>query len=414
MSDGRLLLLMSVETYRASDFLAAARKLSLDVVVGTERTLAFAKDTPAHYLTLPFHDADLAVAKARAFAARTPLGAVLAVDDDAVVVAAAIADALGLKGSSRRAAGRTRDKVELRRALRDAGLRCPRFWAYGSLEEVRRGAVREVTYPCVLKPRSLSASRGVIRADDAEELALAAARVFRLLDGEDASRRAASGAAGVIVEEYLPGDELALEGLLADGKLTVLALFDKPDPLEGPYFEETLYVTPSRKSDAEQKAVAACVRDAAAALGLSEGPVHAEVRLSGGKATLVELAARTIGGLCGRTLRFGTGMTLEEVVLRHAAGMPVLHVERERRAAGVMMLPIPKAGLLARVDGVDEALRVPGIEDVTITALRGRPLVPLPEGRHYLGFAFARAADPVAVEAALREAHRRLAFTIEG
>lgn len=413
MSDGRLLLLMSLETYRASDFLAAAEKLALDVVVGTEKALAFSKGSEGLYLSLPFHDNERAVARARAYAERYPLRAVVVVDDEAVVVGAAIASALGLPGNPIAAAGRTRDKAEARRALAAAGLAHPRFWTFTSARELAERA-EELAYPCVLKPRALSASRGVIRADDPDEARSAAQRIFALLEEDDAARRTGASAKGVIVEAYLPGDELAVEALLDDGKLEVLALFDKPDPLEGPYFEETLYVTPSRRSADEQRAVTTCVRQAAEALGLIDGPVHAEVRLHEGKATLVEVAARTIGGLCGRTLRFGTGMSLEEVVLRHAAGMSLLHAERERRAAGVMMLPIPRAGVLARVDGLEEARRIPGVEAVTITAPLGRPVVPLPEGRHYLGFAFARSDAPAQVEAALRAAHQHLRFVIEG
>lgn len=412
MKQGRLLLLMSVETYRASDFLAAARKLSLTVVVGTKKPLAFAKGSDGLYLSLPFDDTKRAIARVSAFAAEHPLRGVVVVDDEAVVVGAALSEALQLPGNTLVAAARTRDKAEMRKALADAGQPGPRFWTFDSVEDLREAAP-SLSYPCVLKPRALSASRGVIRADDEAELLAAGERVFRLLADDEASRRPRVPSKGILVEEYLPGEELALEGLLAGGRLQVLALFDKPDPLVGPYFEETLYVTPSRRSDDEQRAVTDCVRKAAAALGLSDGPVHAEVRLHEGKATLVEVAARTIGGLCGRTLRFGTGMTLEEVVLRHAAGLPLLHLERERRAAGVMMLPIPAAGVLASVDGLEEARAVPGVEDVTITAPLGRAVVPLPEGRHYLGFAFARADDPTAVEAALREAHRQLRFTIE-
>jgi biotin carboxylase len=276
-----------------------------------------------------------------------------------------------------------------------------------------------VTYPCVLTPTVLSASRGVIRADDPAGFVSAFGRIAAILR-EDDVRELGEGADEILVEGFVPGVEVALEGLLVAGTLELLALFDKPDPLDGPYFEETLYVTPSRLPAATQAAVLARTAEAARALGLHEGPVHAELRIdvagggaAGGQVWLVELAARSIGGLCSRTLRFGTGLTLEEIILRHALGSPIASLTREHTAAGVMMLPIPRAGVYAGVEGVAAAEAVPGIVEVTITAHPGQALVPLPEGARYLGFVFARAAEPAAVEAALREAHRRLAFRIE-
>jgi L-amino acid ligase C-terminal domain 2 len=127
---------------------------------------------------------------------------------------------------------------------------------------------------------------------------------------------------------------------------------------------------------------------------------------------MLEIAARSIGGLCGRTLRFGTGLSLEELILRRALGRPVESLERERAAAGVMMIPIPRGGVLEEVRGLDEARAVPDIEDVTISLHKGQDVVPLPEGSRYLGFIFSRAADPARAEAALREAHRHLHFVI--
>jgi biotin carboxylase len=270
----------------------------------------------------------------------------------------------------------------------------------------------EIEYPCVLKPLSLSASRGVIRANDAREFVAAFRRISAILEMIDVSlpdeaRRA------LLVEEFIPGVEVALEGLLVGGTLHVLAIFDKPDPLDGPFFEETIYVTPSRLPDATQARIAAVSRDACSALGLTEGPVHAELRLNERGPFVLEVAARSIGGLCSRTLTFGTGLSLEEVILCHALGRPLASLERERRAAGVMMIPIPRAGRLAAVHGTDEAAAIDGIEEVTITMHPGQDVVPLPEGWQYLGFIFARAETPAAVEHALRRAHGRLHFTIE-
>jgi biotin carboxylase len=264
----------------------------------------------------------------------------------------------------------------------------------------------------VLKPLALSASRGVIRADDPGEFVAAFRRIAAILESVEMSLPE-EARRGLLAEEFIPGREVALEGLLVGGTLHVLALFDKPDPLDGPFFEETIYVTPSRLDEPAQVRIAATTREACAALGLTEGPIHAELRLNERGPFVLEIAARSIGGLCSRTLTFGTGLSLEELILCHALGRPLESLERERRAAGVMMIPIPRAGRLVAVRGVDEARAVPDVEDVAITMHPGQDVVPLPEGWQYLGFIFARAATPAAVEQALRLAHARLHFVIE-
>jgi biotin carboxylase len=270
-----------------------------------------------------------------------------------------------------------------------------------------------VSFPCVVKPTSLSASRGVIRANDPEEFVAAHARLRAILESADV---VAGESDRYIVERYVPGVEFAIEGLIVNGGLHILAIFDKPDPLEGPFFEETIYVTPSRADPAVQNSLIDATGRAASALGLSTGPVHAELRYNGEGPWLIELAARPIGGKCGRVLRFGeTGeRTLEDVVVAHAAGTLNEVPGRESRAAGVMMIPIPSAGALERVGGVDAARRVPGVDEVLITAHRGQELVPLPEGSRYLGFIFARADTPELAEAALRRAHGELEIEVRG
>jgi biotin carboxylase len=286
----------------------------------------------------------------------------------------------------------------------------PRFQLVELSDDPARAA-RKVEYPCVLKPLMLSASRGVIRANDPREFVTAFERIAAILAEPDAAPPDGARRA-LLVEEFVPGREIALEGLLVGGSLHVLAVFDKPDPLDGPFFEETIYVTPSRLPAATQTRAAAVTRDACSALGLTEGPIHAELRVNERGPFVLEVAARSIGGLCARTLTFGTGLSLEDLILCHALGRPLESLERERRAAGVMMIPIPRAGCLVSVSGVEEARAVGAVEDVVITMHPGQEVIPLPEGWQYLGFIFARAETPAAVEGALREAHARLRFDI--
>jgi len=407
----RLLLLIPTSTYRTEDFVEAARRLDVDLVVASERDNAFAAEAPDHLLRLPFDDPGAAAARVSEYARARPIDAVVPVDDLTTVSGAAIAAALGLRANPIGAVQATRDKLEMRERLARAGVRAPDFADFALTADPREAA-RAVAYPCVLKPLVLSASRGVIRADDPAQFVAAWARIAAILAEPDV-QALGPGARRILVERFVPGVEVALEGLLDRGFLSTLALFDKPDPLDGPFFEETIYVTPSRLPAAAHAAVVECAARAARALGLDDGPVHAELRLdAAGVAWLIEIAARSIGGLCSRTLSFGTGMSLEEIILRHALDLPIASLERERRAAGVMMIPIPGGGVLRAVDGLDDARAVPGIEAVTISIPVGQAVVPLPEGARYLGFIFSRAAEPGAAEAALREAHARLRFSI--
>jgi biotin carboxylase len=410
----RLLLLIPTTTYRTEDFVEAARALDVDLVIASDRPNVMSGEFPDHLLTLPFGDPAAAAREMRGYAARRPLDAVVPVDDATTVVASAVGEALGLRVNPLAAAQATRNKRVMRDLLARAGVPSPAYTVV-RVDEDPVGAARRATYPCVLKPLVLSASRGVIRADDEAAFVVAFARIRAILREPDVAE-IGEGTDAILVEGFVPGAEVGLEGLLESGALRTLALFDKPDPLEGPFFEETIYVTPSRLPEATQAAVSEATARAARALGLSDGAVHAEVRLrpvaGGVEPVVLEIAARSIGGLCGRTLRFGTGMSLEEIILRRALGREVASFARERAAAAVMMIPIPRGGVLEEVHGLDEARAVRHIEDVTISLHKGQEVVPLPEGSRYLGFIFSRAATPAEAEAALREAHRHLRFVI--
>lgn len=389
----------------------AARRIGADLTVASERPSTLEAANPAGLLTLDFQNPARAAEAVRAFSADHPIQGAVGVDDDTAIVAAAIAERLKLKGNPVHAAEAARDKHAQRRRLAEAGVPIPKF-ALHALSEDPHQVARSIAYPCVLKPLRLSASRGVIRADGPDGFVKAHARLEAILAAPDA---AACGepARQYLVEEFIPGYEVALEGLLVNRRLHVLALFDKPDPLDGPFFEETIYVTPSTVPEGLQAAITQCAERAVRALGITEGPVHAELRYNENGPWLIELAARPIGGRCSAVLRFGNQKnSLEEIILRHALDMPIPSLARERQAAGVMMIPIPGAGALQEVRGVAEAKAVPLIEDVQITAHPGERLVPFPEGSRYPGFIFARGETPGAVEAALRAAHGRLEFVL--
>jgi biotin carboxylase len=351
-------------------------------------------------------DAEGALATILQVARRMPFAGVIGTDDATIELAARVARQLGLPHNPPTAVRNARRKDVARACLAAAGIAVPGY----RLLDLRRSLAAQIegiSFPCVVKPLALSASRGVIRADDGPGLLRACARVDRILhEVPDEYERS-----HVVVEDFIPGFEVAAEGILVEGRLTLLAVFDKPDPLDGPFFEETYYVTPSSLGSEVQAALRAQIQDACRAYGLREGPVHAECRINELGVWILEVAARTIGGLCGRLLRFGTGYGLEDLVLAHALG-EAIRPDPQRGAAGVLMIPVPRAGVLRRVEGLGAARRVPHVEEIVIQVREGYELVPWPEGFSYLGFVFARAPTPREAETALRRAHACLNIVV--
>ena len=423
----RLLLLATTTGYQTQAFAEAAPGLGLEVVLGTDRCHVLEDPWQDAALPLRFEDPAHAADEICHYAREHPIQAVAAVGDKPTVTAAVACRALGIPWHSPQGAEACHNKFLARQRFEEAGLNVPAYACYSCREgppPADGGSVSCVPFPCVLKPVSLAASRGVIRADNPEQFAAAFHRIAALLASPEIQVKKEAETEQILVEEFVPGSEFAVEGLMWQGRLRVLAIFDKPDPLEGPYFEETIYVTPSRLPVSEQAALTGCLERAVRALGLFHGPVHAEFRLNDRGPWVLDVAARPIGGLCSRALRFGSGMSLEELVIlnalgrrnalsqRNARGELLDGIARESAAAGVMMIPIPGAGVFEGVEGVEDALRVPGVEEVHVTAKLHQKLVPWPEGASYPGFLFARASSPAAVEEALREAHRRLRFRI--
>jgi len=402
----RLLLLLPTASYRNDDFLAAGRALGVDIVTAADycHQLAPGWGLPP-LLGLQFDHPQQAM-ETIVGALAAPPDAVLAVDDSGLELAAMLREKWHLPGNPVAAVALTRDKLAFRRLLAANGLNCPAFHSLPNSADPAE-LLPQLRLPVVVKARRLSASRGVIRADSAQEFLQAVKRVRRIQARADRD----SAALGIVVEGFIPGAEYALEGLLEDGRLQVLALFDKPDPLDGPYFEETLYVTPSRLPRETQDQIRDTVARACAVAGLTEGPVHAEMRVNEAGVWLLEVAARSIGGLCGRMLRHALGTSLEEIILRHALRLPP-PPRATGEAAGVMMIPIPCRGIYQGVDNVDAALTLPRIVDIQITAVPGQIITPPPEGASYLGFIFSRSATPQQAEAALRHAHALLSFDI--
>ena len=407
--------------YQTRSFEAAARKLGVELVYVTDRCHELDDPWGDHAIAARFVNSEEAAATAMQSLRGQPLAAILALGDAPAVAASYAARGLGLRSNHPAAVEACHNKLRMREVFRDAGLFNPptSLWFRTiPLSPEPEPSLLAIQYPCVLKPLSLSASQGVMRANNREEFREAARRLARLLERPDLQMKSASPAREALVEEYIPGVEVAVEAILLDGELKILAIFDKPDPLEGPYFEETIYVTPSRLSAAQQSAIVRTATQSIRALGLSRGPVHAEFRINGRGVWPIEVAPRPIGGMCAASLSFispqnTASIGLEELILRDAIGEDISIWQRESADSAVMMIPVPASGILEKVEGIDEALRVPDVTHVQITARLHDAIVAWPEGSSYLGFIFAKAESPAAAEQALRDAHSKLQFQIQ-
>jgi len=416
----RLMLLTTTAGYQTRAFVEAAEKLKLAVVFGTDRCHVLDDPWQDGALALKFENPEESAAKVVEHARSRPVHAIVALGDCTPPTAARAAAALELPYHPPETSDICRDKYRSRKHLADCGLRVPRFARFpigADPAGILKQKTPAIRFPCVLKPLTLSASRGVIRADTAQEFMSAFKRIRSLLRSPDVRVTRQKTINFLQVEEYIEGTEIAVEGVVERGRLKVLAIFDKPDPLVGPYFEESIYVTPSRLAVGTQAAAVETLRRAVKALGLYHGPLHAELRIGNGGPWILEVAARCIGGLCSRALRFrmpckDKEISLEELIIRLALGEDIGEIQQENAASGVMMIPVPGAGILQRVEGTDDARAVPGIEEIIITARPGEKLVPLPEGSSYPGFIFARGPSPEFVEQALRSAHQKLRFAL--
>ena len=390
----RVLLVAAKTGYQVREFYGAAQRLGIDLVLATDRCHILENPWGDDATPVPFDTPSDAIA---ALAARGPFDGILAVGDQPAFVAATIAEHLGLGFHASEAARTASDKFLTRERFGRAKLNVPEYRLLQPAE-----FAPPLPFPCVLKPLHLSASRGVIRANSTSEFDAALARV----------RKIAGDQKPILAEEFIPGREFALEGIVTQGRLQILALFDKPDPLDGPFFEETIYITPSREPAEVRQAIAATCQTAVTALGLTYGPVHAEMRVNPHGVWMLEAAPRPIGGLCSRVLPFDPGLTLEDLLLRHALGQDVSAIQLAPGAHGVMMIPIPRSGIFSGVSGVEKARQTDDITAVEITAKEGQRMDPLPEGASYLGFLFAHAFSSAAVEQALRQAHAALEIHI--
>ena len=406
MVNPRLLLLIPNGSYRTQDFIKTAKRLDVFVTVGSNHKPVLQKQTRNQTLIVDFSNNGNAVKQIVEFNQANEIHAIIGVDEITTFIAAKASAHLGLKHNPPETIDIAHDKFKMRCALRGTELSSPDFHLVTPDADIALAAQSQ-NYPCVLKPTNLSASRGVIRANTPHSF-IEAIKYIRQIN----QRWHGTNDQPVLVETYITGVEVALEGLLENGKLRCLALFDKPGMSDGPFFEESMFVTPSRLDSSIQDECLNTVQYAAQTIGLCEGPLHAELRIYDNKPWLIELAARSIGGLCSRSLQFPEDTTLEEIIVRHALDLPVEAIQRESLASGVMMIPIPARGRLLGVSGVDRARKVEGIQDIRMGIVIGQELIPPPEGDRYLGFIFARSEKPCLVEQALNKAHSHLDIEI--
>jgi biotin carboxylase len=397
-------------------FSVAASRMGVEIVYATDRCDQLEDPWRDQAIAVRFHEEWRSADTLLKALETRPVQGIIAVGDRPTVLAAHVARLLNLAGHPADAALLARDKRLMRQRLESAGISVPFSMTVPAAADPAT-LISRVAFPCVIKPTVLSGSRGVMRADDALSFATAFARLARLLASPEVRELHDSESDVIQIERYIPGDEYAVEGVMEQGQLRTLAIFDKPDPLEGPFFEETIYVTPSRAPMPVQQRISQTIAASVRALGLYHGPIHAECRVNDNGVHVIEVAARPIGGLCAEALKFvkdeGPRVGFEELLLRHAMGESLAGWTREPEASAVMMIPIPKGGVYRKVEGLEAARAIPGIDNVQITAKPDQKLVPLPEGSSYLGFIFAHGATAKEAERAVRDAHARLSFRID-
>lgn len=403
----RCLLVAPKHSYRIAAYTRAARDIGVQLIIASDGEHSLVQEL-ANGIHIDFELTAQALQKITRYAAENPIHAVLPSDDRSVPLCAQIAQQLALPYNSTKTASHTRRKDLSRALLRQAGLNIPAHQRI-PVAALLGGELPEIPLPWVLKPLSLSASSGVIRVDRAEQLIPACRQILPLIEALPDREESAE----LLLEHYIEGEEVAVEALMSKEGLRILSIFDKPDPLCGPYFEETLYVTPSRHSTKRQQNIIRQLQSAVAALGIETGPVHAEFRLDAeDQAWVLEIATRSIGGDCARTLEFIHGHSLESMIIANALDLSLSEPGEAATAAGVMMIPTPKAGILRRVEGIMAAQAVAGIESVELAVREGHELQTLPQASSYLGFIFARGDNPALVEQALRESHRHLNIVV--
>lgn len=412
MDDSAVILIIPSASYRTSAFINAVEKLDLKVLVISDKSQVFSGKYPDNLLIMNFHHWNDRLDEISQWSERNGLKAVIGVDEESIVLAANLSKFLKVEHNSVESVLLTKDKYLMRIELKKAEVNSPWFKRF-SIHDSTNKIINEISLPCVIKPTFLSASRGVIRVNTIKELANGIKTINELFSLEEIRERGGEKSDWILVEEYIPGKEVAIEGIVSEGKLKVLALFDKPEPLEGPTFEETIIVTPSALSEKNQLSLFETAQNAVKALGIVMGPVHVEVRINSSGNYILECASRSIGGLCSKVLEFQGGMSLEELILRSYLGRNVEKSKLTGFARGVMMMPTEKMGILKEMRGVEDALNVKGVTDLQITVKPGEKLEPLPKGDRYLGFIFAEDKDQELVIKALKKAWLKIEVFLE-
>lgn len=400
---GFLLLIAPAKSYRISPYLKAALALNLKTLIVSNSRYSLVSEI-AQGVTVDFNNQKQAEGIIFESIRGLDIKCVLATDDSCVSLSNQIAKKLNLAHNQSSATLLTQRKDLARKAAQIFGCNTPNYQVL-ELQHFKQYSSL-VNYPVVVKPLSLSASKGVIRANNEHQFAAACKTIEVILDRSNVFGYERNH---ILVEGYLDGPEFAIDGILINGSFHLLAIFDKPEPLIGPYFEETYYLTPSQLAHVEQLALIEEVSRCCEAYGLTQGPIHAEARITENGIFLIELAARTIGGQCGQLIEFSLQQKLEEIVIQGLCGEKP-NLPKSRLCAGVLMIPVKKSGILKRVEGLTAAMQINFVVDIEIHIQVGYALIPLPEGSSYLGFIFAQAPTFEETFDALKKAHQMLNF----
>ncbi len=379
----KLLLVIPENSYKSNDFVVAAEKLGIDFLIITDSEQVSSKFSDT--VIINKFDAELNKNNLKKLKDVTH---VLPVDHSALKFSGYLVDLLEVKGNKLESINLSMNKYESRKIFNSLLDIKVNNEIIKNIDDVNTFINKNGT--SVLKPIYGTASKSVLKINNVEKNKEQIEKLMQDCFDQD-----------LVIEEYIDGKEYALEGTIINSELKKIVIFDKPVEYKHPYFEESIYITPSELSSEAEKRVVSIVDKACKKIGLEDGPVHVEFKINENQIFIIEINPRMIGGLCSRCLSFGLfKVSLEEIILHAFMNNELKNIELLNNYVGVLMIPTPKSGKFISINK-EELENIPNISNVEITVPEGSDLLEPPYGDKYLGFAFSQGIDKKTVNESL-------------
>ena len=379
----KLLLVIPENSYKSNDFVVAAEKLGIDFLIITDSEQVSSKFSDT--VIINKFDAELNKNNLKKLKDVTH---VLPVDHSALKFSGYLVDLLEVKGNKLESINLSMNKYESRKIFNSLLDIKVNNEIIKNIDDVNTFINKNGT--SVLKPIYGTASKSVLKINNVEKNKEQIEKLMQDCFDQD-----------LVIEEYIDGKEYALEGTIINSELKKIVIFDKPVEYKHPYFEESIYITPSELSSEAEKRVVSIVDKACKKIGLEDGPVHVEFKINENQIFIIEINPRMIGGLCSRCLSFGLfKVSLEEIILHAFMNNELKNIELLNNYVGVLMIPTPKSGKFISINK-EELEKIPNISNVEITVPEGSDLLEPPYGDKYLGFAFSQGIDKKTVNESL-------------